>query len=229
MDRIDQLCAEAASRGIPLQFCDKQTLSSALADAAHQGIAAIADSLPAWDMEQLLGDSPTSGFSLILVLDNITDPVNFGAILRTAEAAGVTGVILPDRRSAPLSPAAIKAASGAAEHIPIVRVTNIKRALDDLRAAGYWCYGLAAEATATIYSNNFSAKTALVLGSEGQGLRHSVRNYLDDILSIPLVGRVSSLNVSNAAAVAIFEVIRQVRLKSSGAMHFPVDTRQPPP
>jgi len=148
--------------------------------------------------------------AFLLLLDGITDPHNFGAILRSAEVAGCQGVIVPKDRSCPVTPVVEKTAAGALSYLPLCRVTNLSRAIEDLKQAGIWCYGLAGEEGAqNLYGTDLSGNLALVIGSEGKGLRPNIRSHCDGLLSIPMHGRIDSLNASVAAAVAMFEVVRQ--------------------
>jgi 23S rRNA (guanosine2251-2'-O)-methyltransferase len=146
---------------------------------------------------------------LLLILDGIQDPHNLGACLRTADAAGVTAVIAPKDKATSLTPAVRKVACGAAETIPFIQVTNLARFLRHIQQAGVWCYGLAGEATKTLYEIDWSGHSALVLGAEGKGLRQLTRECCDELISIPMLGTVSSLNVSVATGISLFEVVRQ--------------------
>ena len=159
-------------------------------------------------MFELWQSSGRSAF--FLLLDGITDPHNFGAILRSAEVAGCHGVIVAKDRSCSVTPVVEKTAAGALSHLPLCQVTNLARTLDELKQAGVWCYGLAGEEGAqNLYSSNLTGNLALVVGSEGKGLRENIRKHCDGLLAIPMQGQVNSLNASVAAAVALFEVVRQ--------------------
>jgi 23S rRNA (guanosine2251-2'-O)-methyltransferase len=149
---------------------------------------------------------------LILVLDGIQDPHNLGACLRTANAAGVNAVVIPGDRAVGVNATVRKVASGAAEHTPVVTVTNLSRALTQLKQAGVWCFGLSESASADIYATDLTVPLALVLGAEGKGLRQNTRLHCDQLLSIPMRGQVESLNVSAAAAVCLFETVRQRKM-----------------
>jgi 23S rRNA (guanosine2251-2'-O)-methyltransferase len=151
--------------------------------------------------------------ALLVVLDGIEDPHNLGAILRTADAAGAHGVVLQKRRSAALDGAAAKASAGAVAHVRIAEVVNIARAIGELKEAGVWTIGLAAQATTHYDGIDFTLPTAIVVGAEGEGLRRLVRERCDRLASIPMAGHVGSLNVSVAAGVALFEAVRQRRLQ----------------
>lgn len=175
----------------------------------HQGV--VFSVLKAQDisLEQLLRLNP----SLLLILDEIVDPQNLGSLLRVAEVTGATGVIITDRRSAPLSPAARRASAGASELLPLVRVTNLRRTLDLLKQKGFWTVGTSLqEGSKEIYDFTFPEKCALVLGSEGSGLRELTARECDFLIKIPMLGKIDSLNVSQAGAVCLFEYNRQ-RLK----------------
>ena len=160
-----------------------------------------------YSVEQLVRGA--RGPALIVVLDGVEDPHNLGAILRTADAAGVDGVVVQNRRSASLGGAAAKASAGAVSHVKIAPVVNIARAIDELKGLGVWTVGLAGEAETTYDAIDFIVPTALVVGAEGSGLRRLVREKCDFIASIPMRGLVSSLNVSVAAGVVLFEAVRQ--------------------
>ena len=147
--------------------------------------------------------------SLILVLDGVTDPHNLGACLRSADAAGVHAVVVPKDKSADLSPTVRKVACGAAEVVPFVRVTNLSRTLEALKERGVWLFGAAGEAEKSIYDNDLTGSMALVMGAEGAGLRRLTREHCDHLVKLPMAGSVSSLNVSVATGVCLFEAVRQ--------------------
>jgi 23S rRNA (guanosine2251-2'-O)-methyltransferase len=173
--------------------------------AAHQGVCAEVSAYAYADAAALLAhDAP-----LVIALDEITDPQNLGAICRTAEAAGATGVVLPERRSAEVTPAVCKASAGAVEHLPVARVRNLADFLVEAKAAGCWCYGADAAARVRYDSPNFSGGVVLVLGSEGRGLRPRVAAACDELVAIPIRGHVGSLNVAAAAAVLVYEILQR--------------------
>ena len=171
----------------------------------HQGFVAEVDPYPYADPHALL-DVPDA---LLVALDQVQDPHNLGAICRSAEAAGVTGVVIPERRSASITPAVCKASAGAVEHLQVARVTNLAAWLGQAKDAGAWIYGAEAEAESPYTAVDFSGKAVLVLGSEGSGVRRRVAESCDVLVSIPVRGRVASLNVSAAAAALLFEAVRQ--------------------
>jgi len=165
---------------------------------------------PYSDLSDLLAvwrDSGTPAFYLLL--DGITDPHNLGAILRSAEGAGCHGVIVPKDRSCPVTAVVDKSSAGALEHLRLCQVTNLARTIEELKAEGIWCYGLAGEGGSALFASDLRGNLALVIGSEGSGLRPNVRRHCDGLLAIPLRGRVGSLNASVAAGIALFEVVRQ--------------------
>jgi 23S rRNA (guanosine2251-2'-O)-methyltransferase len=177
---------------------------------AHQGVCALVDPYPYADAAELLA-APEP---LLVALDEVTDPQNLGAVCRSAECAGATGVVVPERRSAEVTPAVCKAAAGAVEHLPVARVRNLADLLADAKAAGCWCYGAAAGARTSYDQPDYSGGVVLVLGAEGRGLRPRVARACDDLVALPVRGRVESLNVSAAAAVLLYRVL-QFRLDTS--------------
>jgi 23S rRNA (guanosine2251-2'-O)-methyltransferase len=206
-----EILALAATQGIKPQLCSKQALDKLLPNARHQGMVAEVQQIKTGsetDLEELLAG--LQGPAFLLVLDGIKDPHNLGACLRTADAAGVHAVLAPKDRSVGLTPAAIKVASGAAEHLPFIQVTNLARTLKMLaRDYGIWILGLAGEAQSSLWQADLKGPLALVLGSEAEGLRRLTREHCDQLLSLPMQGSVASLNASVAAGVALFEALRQ--------------------
>ena len=176
--------------------------------AIHQGIIAQVAPLPAMHIDDLVAMAADAQNAIIVVLDQVTDPHNVGAILRSAAAFGALGVVVPDRHAPEETSALAKSASGALERMPLVRVTNLARALEDLKKGGFWICGLAADGAITLAQANLSGKIALVLGAEGDGLRRLTRETCDHLIRLPMVGEMESLNVSNAAAVALYEFVR---------------------
>lgn len=174
----------------------------------HQGIAAQVDPLPAVHIEDLILLAKLREDAVIVILDQVTDPHNVGAILRSAAAFGALGVVVPDRHAPEETTALAKSASGALERMPLVRVTNLARALDELKAGGFWICGLAADGAVTLAQAKLSGKIALALGAEGDGLRRLTRETCDHLVRLPMTGQMESLNVSNAAAIALYEFVR---------------------
>ena len=216
--RIAAIMELARNQGVPEVRAPRKALDD-MVSGRHQGVVAeSADDLAhgegqqanLWQEADLLrmvdvAEHPV----MLLVLDGVTDPHNLGACLRSADAAGVDAVVVPKDRSADLSPTARKVACGAAEVVPFARVTNIARTLEALKARGVWIYGTAGEADKTLFDSDLTGSLALVMGAEGAGLRRLTREHCDFLIRLPMAGSVSSLNVSVAAGVCLFEVVRQ--------------------
>lgn len=201
---------QARNAGISVQTLPRQTLDQLAEGGVHQGIIANVlgkTQLSEADLYPLLDTLSHSAF--LLVLDGVQDPHNLGACLRSANAAGVDAVIVPKDRSATLTPTAYKAASGAAEVTPLIMVTNLVRTLQQLKQRGIWVYGTSDQAQSTIYTADWRGAIAVVLGAEGEGLRRLTQETCDALYAIPMHGTVSSLNVSVAAGVCLFEAVRQ--------------------
>ena len=204
-----EIMAEAAARGVPVKRVPRNRIEELARGGVHQGVAARVGPYPYSGLEEILAVPDR----LVVVLDGVTDPRNLGAVLRAADGAGASGVVVPKDRAVGVTPAAVKASAGASEHVPVARETNLRRALEKMKEAGVWVYaaeGGTASAGATEYKNlDLSGPVAFVLGSEGRGVRRLVREGCDGAVSIPMHGAVSSLNVSVAAAVLLFEARRQ--------------------
>jgi len=207
--RARDLKERAEAAGLKVQRVGNESLAKLAGDVAHQGVVATVRPLKPWDEEALIASLSTLADPLLLVLDGVTDPHNLGACLRTADAAGVSAVILPKDRSASIDAVARKVAAGAAEFVPTVSVTNLARALIRLKENGVWVVGLDGEADQTLYAADLNRPLALVLGAEGLGLRRLTRDSCDFLVRIPMAGQVESLNVSVAAGIALFEAGRQ--------------------
>jgi 23S rRNA (guanosine2251-2'-O)-methyltransferase len=210
-DRMRQVIALAAERGVKVRRVTADVLEREARRGVHQGVVADVESVLSYSVNDLV--RAADGPPLIVVLDGIEDPHNLGAILRTADAAGAHGVVLQTRRSAALDGVAAKASAGALAHVRIAEVVNIARAVEELKDAGVWTVGLAGDAATAYDAIDFTAPTAIILGAEGSGLRRLVRERCDHIASIPMAGHVESLNVSVAAGIALFEAVRQRRQK----------------
>lgn len=207
--RLHELVAELEANGIVVQVANRQWLDESAEGAVHQGIVARVREgrqLQENDLEELLANHAAP---FLLVLDGITDPHNLGACLRSADAAGVHAVIVPRDRSAQLNATAKKVASGAAENVPLIRVTNLARTLRLLKDRNVWIVGTAGEADHHLYQSKLTGPLALVMGAEGEGMRRLTREHCDELISIPMAGSVSSLNVSVATGVCLFEAVRQ--------------------
>lgn len=209
---IDEIISLCRRRDIQVTSLDKGRLEDIASTQGHQGVIAVAKPIERVSLGELLDNTDLSKQPMILVLDHLHDPQNFGAILRTAETAGVMAVVIPNRRSVGITPAVLKVAAGAAEYIPVAEVTNLARTLEQLKEKGFWVIGADAAAEASVYQTDLAMPLALVIGSEGKGLSRLVQERCDLLVSIPLKGRLNSLNASTAAAVVVFEALRQ-RLK----------------
>ncbi|WP_462319943.1 23S rRNA (guanosine(2251)-2'-O)-methyltransferase RlmB [Halochromatium sp.] len=211
--RLAELATLARESGIGVRQVARDELDRAALGGNHQGALAwvrMPAALTEQDLDRLLDASEASEQPpLLLVLDGVTDPHNLGACLRTADGAGATAVIAPKDKAVGLTPIVLKVASGAAESVPFIQVTNLARALDLLKARGVWLVGLADAAPATLFETDLSGPTALVLGSEGRGLRRLTQERCDLLASLPMCGRVESLNVSVAAGICLYEVVRR--------------------
>lgn len=208
--RVQLIQKLALEQKISIERVSNQDMIARFSQIKHQGVVAQVGALPQYhqnDLKLLLHQCKNS--PLILILDGITDPHNLGACLRSAEATGVDFVILPKDKSVGITPVVSKVACGAAEMIPIVRVTNLVRTLDLLKEEGIWIYGAAVEGSQTLYSFDLKGPIALVFGAEGSGMRRLTREHCDGLFSIPMVGTVESLNISVAAGVSLYEVHRQ--------------------
>ncbi len=208
--RLAEIESTARERGIALRRVNAQALNGAAGDARHQGVVARYEAARTFDEDDLAGlVEAAEGKALVLVLDGITDPHNLGACLRSAAAAGAHAVLIPKDKSAPVNATVRKTSSGAADRIPVVRVTNLARSLRELRDLGVWVYGLEGESPTSLYGVDLRGNVALVLGSEGEGMRRLTREHCDGLVKIPMPGDIESLNVSVAAGVCLFEAVRQ--------------------
>ena len=205
--RLDEILRLAASRRVPVERLDVADLDRATDGAAHQGVMAELARAPEQTVRDLV--AAAAGPPLLVVLDGIEDPQNLGAILRVADAAGVHGLVRQARHAAPLAGAAAKASAGAVAHARVATVVNVARAVEERKALPVWTIGLASDAPRTLYDVDFTLPTAVVLGAEGTGLRRLVRERCDLLAAIPMGGHVDSLNVAAAAAVVLFEAVRQ--------------------
>ncbi len=209
--RLAQLRAQAEKQGIRIRLIDKPEFDRMAGHNRHQQVLLRLPPYVYAEFEQLLDCWKSSGRSaFFLILDGVTDPHNFGAILRSAEVAGCHGVFVAKDRSCSVTPVVEKTAAGALSHLLLCQVTNLSRTIEGLKKAGVWCYGLAGdEGSQHLFSVDLTGNLALIVGSEGKGMRSNVRNHCDGLLAIPMRGKIESLNASVAAAVALFEVVRQ--------------------
>ena len=211
--RLGELVGMARSLGVDVRFEPGRNLDALSEGCLHQGVVAYVTPAPLLDAETLMdrgGDTP-----LHLLLDGIEDPHNLGAILRSADGAGVTGVFLPKRRSAPLSETVWKTSAGAVQNVPIARTANIVTVMEKLKDRGFWVTGTDGSATKLWHEVDYTGPTALVFGREGEGLHRLVKEHCDHLVKLPMLGSVSSLNVSASAAVLLYEVVRQRKLKGN--------------
>lgn len=207
--RLEALAQRLSSAGVPVEYCEERTLDRRAGGLRHQGVLAECLPAPSLDENDLIALLETrDGPPLLLVLDQVQDPHNLGACLRTARAAGALAVIVPKDRAASLTPAARRAAAGAAEHLPLIVVTNLARTLAALADQGIWLVGLAGEAEDSLFDCRLDGPLALVLGSEEKGLRRLTRERCDQLVRIPMAGDTESLNVSVAAGIALFSAVR---------------------
>jgi len=208
--RLNELIHLAKVRSIRISFQPRQSLERLSEGVAHQGVVARVSTAKKLDFGVWLESLEASESQLLLLLDGVTDPHNLGACVRSAEAAGCTAVIIPRDHAADVeSPVAAKAACGAISRLPVLTVTNLVRAMQQLQDKGLWLVGLAGEAESSIYQADLSGRLGVVMGAEGKGIRRLVREQCDSLLSIPMPGNVESLNVSVATGVSLFEVVRQ--------------------
>ena len=210
--RLNPLIEAARRHGLPVRYVAAQELGALTAGALHQGVAAAVAPYSYLSFDDLLEEIKARP-SRVLVLDGITDPHNFGALLRSAEGAGLNHVVIAKDRAVGITPAAVKSSAGAVNYLKIYRVTNIARALQGLKKQGFWVAGLDAAAAETIYDREYPASLAIVVGSEGKGMRPLIRRECDFLVSIPMLGKVAYLNVSVAGGVFFYELARQLRPK----------------
>src|ERR1700751_6121860 len=209
--RLQRIIEECRKLGVPVRFLQRTELDRMAGNAAHQGVVAVTSAKQYIGLDDVV-EAKRGAYSLIVVLDGVEDPHNLGAILRTADAAGGDGVVIPERRAAGVTGTVTKASAGASEHLPIAKVTNIARTLEDLKAKNLWTVGLDERGTQTYDSVDYKMDCAVTFGAEGKGLHDLVRKRCDFVVSIPMLGKVPSLNVSVAAGVMLYEVVRQRKM-----------------
>ncbi len=208
---VQEILALAEQAGVPLQEVDRHELDRLGEEVNHQGLAAEVSAYPYAELPDLLHAAQEAGEPpFLLLLDHLQDPQNLGSLLRSAEAAGVHGVVIPARRAAGVTPATVRASAGAAEHVSVALVSNLVQAIKSLQAQGLWLAGLEATPEAQLYTEaDLSGPLGLVVGSEGQGLARLVRETCDFVIRLPLHGEVESLNAAVAGAIALYEIRRQ--------------------
>lgn len=209
---VQEIIRLAKGRGVEVRLSTRDALNREAPNVLHQGVVAVAAAREYATLDEVLQIPARKGEApLLLVLDGVEDPRNLGAILRTAEAAGVHGVIIPERRAAGLTETVAKAAAGALEYVPVVKVVNIVNTIEDLKKTGVWIAGAEAGGETIYWDADLVRPTALVLGGEDRGVRRLVKEHCDYLLTMPLMGTISSLNVSVAAGVLLYEALRQRR------------------
>lgn len=207
-ERVEEIVRLARQHNIPVRFEDRSQLDRLAGGREHQGVIALAGARRAQTLEDLI-EAAKDRKGLLVLLDGVEDPHNLGAVIRTALAAGADGVVVPERRAAGLTETVARAAAGALEHLPVARVVNLARAMEELKEAGYWLAGLDERADKRYTEADFTGPVGIVLGGEGKGLHELTRKRCDFLVSIPTMGPVRSLNVSVAAGVVLFEAVRQ--------------------
>lgn len=207
---IAEILYLARSRSVPVEYVAREALDRSSMTGAHQGVIAYAAAKEYVELDDLLNVSKQKGEPpLYCILDGIEDPHNLGAIIRTAEGSGVHGLVIRERRAAGLTGAVAKASAGAVEYVPVARVTNISQSMETLKKSGVWIAGVDASGKTDYHKADFTAPTAIVIGGEGKGLSDLVRKRCDYLVSIPMRGKISSLNASIAAALIMYEALRQ--------------------
>jgi 23S rRNA (guanosine2251-2'-O)-methyltransferase len=207
---LQRLAAEAKDAGAVVVPVERRKLDAMSTTHSHQGVIALVAARDYFTIDELLAEAESRGEAPLLVIcDELTDPHNLGAILRSAECAGAHGVIIPKRRSVGLTATVAKASAGAVEYMKVARVTNITAAIEELKTKGVWIFGTAAEGSIPMYKADLTGGTAIVIGSEGDGMSRLVRQSCDVTVHIPMKGRISSLNASTAASILLYEAVRQ--------------------
>ena len=211
--RLTEIISLAEQRRVKISYVERRDLQRLAGQLPHQGVLLKVAAFEYRQLDEVVAAWQESGRpGFFLLLDGVTDPHNFGAMLRSAELAGCQAVIVAKDRSCPVTAVVEKSAAGALSHLALCQVTNLARTIDDLKKKGVWCYGLAGdEGAEDIFGADLKGHVALVVGSEGSGLRPNVRNHCDGLLAIPMRGRLNSLNASVAVGIALFEVVRQAR------------------
>lgn len=207
--QVEKIKSLARRRSVKVSVRPKEFLDRLLPATNHQGVAALAAVYTYAAFEDIVSLGRDAESALVLMLDQVQDPMNLGSLMRTAETAGALGLVAPKDRACPVSPAVLRASAGAAEYVRLAQVVNLVRAMEELKEAGFWVIGLEAGQGQSLYAVNLKGKIALVVGGEGKGIRPLVAKGCDLVASIPMKGRVNSLNASVAAAVAVYEYLRQ--------------------
>lgn len=206
---VREIADLASRRKIPVSFTDREHLNTVAGTHQHQGVVCLCEEYRHVDIDEILTRCASKQNVLLVILDGITDPQNLGSLIRTAFCFGASGLVIPTDRAASVTPSVIKASAGAALHLPVARVVNIARAIERLKEEGFWIYGTVAGHEQEISSPEYSGRVALVLGSEGKGIRPLVRKKCDLLVSIPMSGTLDSLNVSVAGGICLYEITRR--------------------
>ncbi|MGT2926556.1 23S rRNA (guanosine(2251)-2'-O)-methyltransferase RlmB [Streptococcus cuniculipharyngis] len=204
---LDKIKTLATAKKVSISWTSKKDLNEMTAGAVHQGFVLRVAAFPYHDLMTILQKAEQEDNPLLLILDGLTDPHNFGSILRTADATNVTGVIIPKHRAVGVTPVVAKTSTGAVAHVPIARVTNLSQTLDQLKAQGFWVFGTDMAGTPS-HKWNTSGKLALIIGNEGKGMSPKLKKQVDELITIPMNGHVQSLNASVAAGLLMYEVFR---------------------
>jgi 23S rRNA (guanosine2251-2'-O)-methyltransferase len=216
--RLKQVIDESRKQGVAVRFVTRAELDELAGNNAHQGVVAVTSARQYNELDDVIA-AKRGKYSLLVVLDGIEDPHNLGAILRTADAAGADGVVIPERRAVGVTATVTKASAGASEHLPIAKVTNIARTVEELKEKNIWMVALEERRTQNYDSLDYNMDCAVVLGGEGKGVHDLVARKCDFMVSIPMLGKMSSLNVSVAAGVMLYEIVRQRRIKQESRPH----------
>ncbi|ABJ73544.1 rRNA methylase [Lactococcus cremoris subsp. cremoris SK11] len=204
---VEKIKELARIKKVNISWTPKTELNKLTENGVHQGFMARVSEFAYADLATLLPELAEKAEATILILDELTDPHNLGSIARTADATGVDAIIIPKHRAVGITPIAVKASTGALQHVPVVRVTNLSQTLDKLKSAGFWIFGT--DMDGTVYSKwNTKGKIALIIGNEGHGIGHNLKKQVDEMITIPMVGHVQSLNASVAASILMYEVFR---------------------
>ena len=207
---LRHIASMARAAGAVVTYCDRRKLDAMSQTGSHQGVIAMAAARVYCTVQDILKAAEERGEPpMVVICDEITDPHNLGAIIRTAECVGAHGVIIPKHRNAGLTAVVAKAAAGALEYMPVARVSNLASAIDELKSHGVWVYGTAADGASSLHRTDLTGPAAVVIGSEGSGIGRLVAEKCDFMVSIPMKGKINSLNASNAAAILLYEILRQ--------------------
>jgi len=207
---ISEIRTMATQQGIPVEVRERAFLDNLAGHASHQGVLGVCKAYRYQDLDAVIANRhPACPYDLVLILDGIMDPHNLGALIRTAHCFGVNGVILPENRAASVNATVIKTSAGAARHLPVARVTNIAHAIDELKTRGFWIFGADARAAQSVSAPDYQGAVGLVMGGEGKGMRPLIRKKCDFLISIPMLGKIDSLNVSVSAGIIMHEIRRK--------------------